>query len=146
MHRIAIILAAIALASCSDPAPTPPPAPEARTSTPAPTAIPVATDYPGNEENFVDTDPTPLTREEVIGMWGLRRDCGQPTIFSEDGTLTDYTGQTGQWSLRGDLLTITKGGRTFTDEVNPLNANTFSSGPPEDGSGRIRVFAIYRRC
>ncbi|MDZ4693117.1 hypothetical protein [Terricaulis sp.] len=145
MIRLALVIAAIALASCSESAPASQ-APDAQTSPAAPTAVPVANDFPGDDESFVDTDPTPLTRGELIGMWGLRSGCGQPTIFSEDGTLTDYTGQTGQWSLQGDSLTITKGGRTFTDEVNPLNANAFTSGPPEDGSGRTRVFAIYRRC
>lgn len=141
MHRIALIFAALCFASCSEPAPAPA-APEA-------TPIPVAVDRPSApaaSDGFVDTDPTPLTREEIVGMWGLRAGCGQPTVFSADGTLTDYTGQTGQWSLDGDSLTITQAGQSFTNEVNPLNANAFSAGPPEDGSGRMRAFVIYQRC
>jgi hypothetical protein len=111
---------------------------------PEPVVIEPAVDP--DPEVFTDTDPSPLTPDELVGMWGLRANCGQPTVFVADGTLTDYTGQTGQWSLVGNSLTITRGGRTHTNEVNPLNANAFTAGPPEDGSGRTRLFAIYRRC
>ena len=108
----------------------------------------VAIDPPAGiePEVFTDTDPTPLTPDELVGMWGLRANCGQPTVFVADGTLTDYTGRTGRWSLSGNLLTITRGGQTHTNEVDQLNANAFRAGPPEDGSGRTRLFAIYRRC
>jgi hypothetical protein len=141
MLRLASFLVTLLIISCSEPAPAP--------AAPEPTPIPVAADRAGEApapEGFVDTDPSPLTREEIIGMWGLRAQCGQPTIFSGDGTLADYTGQTGQWSLQGDSLTITKGGQTHTSEINPLNANAFTSAPPEDGSGRTRLFVIYQRC
>ncbi len=142
MRRAFALAATICLASCSET--TPPPV-----SLSEPTSIPVAVDSAGEPpapETFVDTDASPLTREELIGMWGLRSGCGQPAVFSEDGSFSDYTGQPGQWSLQGDLLTITKPGQSYSNEVNPLNANTFSASPPDDHSGRIRTFVVYQRC
>lgn len=146
MRRALTLIAAVALASCDAPTPAPAPPPE---EPPAQTQVPVAADRASEapaQDGFIDTDPSSLTREEIIGMWGLRAQCGQPTVFAEDGTFTDYTGQSGQWSLQGNSLTMTKAGQSFTNEVNPLNANAFSSGPPEDGSGRTRLFVIYQRC
>lgn len=146
MRRALALLAAIAFTGCDERAPlrTPPP-----DEPPASTQIPVAADRAGEApapEGFIDTDPSPLTREEIIGMWGLRAQCGQPTIFAEDGTFTDYTGQTGEWSLQGDALTMTRAGRTYTSEVNQLNTSAFTSGPPDDGSGRTRLFVVYQHC
>lgn len=144
--KIAILLPACIAAGCSEPAP-PPPA-EAPTTLQTSGDAQIMLDPPAGVEPevFADTDPTPLTADELVGMWGLRANCGQPTVFVSDGTLTDYTGQTGRWSLSGDFLTIMIGGQTHTNEVNQLNARAFTAGPPEDGSGRTRLFVVYRRC
>lgn len=145
MRFVFLVLACVA--ACSEPA-SPPPAESQDSTYSSGGPQVVAIDPPAGieSESFTDTDATPLTSEELVGMWGLRANCGQPTVFVADGTLTDYTGQPGEWSLRGNLLTITQGGQAYTNEVNQLNPNAFTSGPLEDGSGRTRLFAIYRRC
>lgn len=141
MRFVLLLLACVA--ACREPTPATPSAEEASHE-----AQPLTIDPPAGiePEVFTDSDPTPLTPDELVGMWGLRADCGQPTVFMSDGTLTDYTGQTGRWSLSRDSLTVTRGEQTITHEVNQLNPNAFTAGPPEDGSGRTRLFVIYRRC
>jgi len=136
-----MVLVFACVAACSEPAPaeTPPATIQIHPAPPQPQPA-------GAPQSFVDTDPTPLTREELIGMWSLRENCGQPTIFAADGALTDYTGQSGQWTLEGDTLTIIKAGQTSRNEVNQLNANAFSAGSPDDGGGSTRLFVIYQRC
>lgn len=95
---------------------------------------------------FIDTDDSPLTTQEIVGMWSTAPNCAQPTVFSLDGGYTDYSGRGGRWELNGDLLTMS--GRGGANEVNQLDANTFTAGVPraEVGPGAMRTFAIYRRC
>lgn len=95
---------------------------------------------------FVDTDDSPLTAQEIVGMWSTAPHCAQPTVFSLDGGYTDYTGRSGRWELNGDLLTMS--GRGSGNEVNQLDANTFTASAPRTqiDPDAIRTFLIYRRC
>lgn len=143
---IAALASAMALAACD-------PAPVAETESTAesasvppiePVEEPVAAERAWPAE-FYDTDDSPLTNEEIVGMWSTVPNCAQPTVFSADGTFTDHTGRSGRWALNGDHLTM--GGRS-TNEANQFDANTFSLGAPADrvAPGAMRTFLIYRRC
>jgi hypothetical protein len=126
---------ALLIASCDQAAPpAPEPSVESAIEPSAPEAPVVESD------SFTDTDDTPLTREELLGMWSTSSGCGQPTVFSEDGSFTDYTGQTGRWTLANDRLTQTSDRGSYTNRTNQFNANTFAIG--ESGG----LFVIYRRC
>ncbi|HYD86176.1 MAG TPA: hypothetical protein VEA80_01760 [Vitreimonas sp.] len=148
MRLLIVLLACVA--ACGEPTSAPPPTvekmPNAAQGSDESSAVVIEPPAGIEPEVFTDTDSSPLTADEIVGMWGLRANCGQPTVFGADGTLTDYTGQTGRWSLSGNSLTITQGSQAHTNEVNQLNANAFTSAAPEDGSGRTRLFLIYRRC
>lgn len=97
---------------------------------------------------FVDTDNSPLTAQEILGMWSIAPNCAQPTIFMPDGTYTDYSGHTGSWVLDGDRLTMGRAVGEYVNEVNQFDANTFAVGAPsaEIAPGALRTVAIYRRC
>lgn len=139
------------LAACDDPPTTPiqtrpevgvipsePPADE----TPAPTDD---GDWPAE---FFDTDDSPLTPEEIVGMWSIAPNCAQPRVFMADGTYTDHTGYTGRWTLNNEMLSLVGQRDTYVNEVNQIDANTFTAGAPRGTSrpGVIHTFIIYRRC
>ncbi|MGE0179621.1 MAG: hypothetical protein AB7O91_07365 [Sphingomonas sp.] len=42
----------------------------------------------------------------LVGRWGDNGDCTRPVIFRADGTFLTHQGGEGQWSLRGDRLTM----------------------------------------
>lgn len=117
------------------PQPDDPPAVEA----PASTGWPV---------EFYDTDNSPLTSQEIVGMWSTAPNCAQPTVFMADGAYTDHTGYTGRWTLDNERLSLVRGRNTSVDEVNQFDADTFAAGAPkaESAPGVIHTFVIYRRC
>ena len=47
-----------------------------------------------------------LTPAFLVGRWGDNGDCTRPVIFRADGTFRTLQGGEGQWSLRGDRLTM----------------------------------------
>lgn len=136
----------LALAGCDQAAPptneaTPAPSETAEADAPE-TLVAADNAWP---DSFVDVDDSPLTNDEILGMWSTAPHCTQPTIFMSDGTFTDYTGGTGQWTLRGDRLTMTRGERTYTNVVDQLDANTFSTRSSQEASV-TQLFAMHRRC
>lgn len=108
--------------------------------TPSTPVVLEPTIVPGQPDGFTDIDDSPLTRAEVIGMWGLRAGCGQPYVFSEDGTFADYAGASGNWSIENDVLTLTYANRISAQPVNQLNDNTFAAGDPNG------LMVMYQRC
>lgn len=54
-----------------------------------------------------------LTPSLLVGRWGDNGDCTQPVVFRADGTFRTSEGGVGQWSLRGDQLTM-RGNRGTT--------------------------------
>lgn len=112
-----------------------------------PTNEPAAPTSGGWPSEFFDTDDSPLTPEEIVGMWSNAPNCSQPTVFTADGAYTDQTGYTGRWTLNIGRLSL-EGRPGIVSEVNQFDANTFSAGPPSSAipSGALRTFVIYRRC
>lgn len=47
-----------------------------------------------------------LTPAFLVGRWGDNGDCTRPVVFRADGTFRAFQGGEGQWSLRGDRLTM----------------------------------------
>jgi hypothetical protein len=58
----------------------------------------------------------------MIGRWTDDGDCSAVTEFRADGTFLFPWGDTGQWSLAGDQLTLTGNTSPFTIRV--IDANT----------------------
>ena len=50
--------------------------------------------------------PPALTPAFLVGRWGDGGDCTRPVVFLADGTFRTSEGGQGNWSLRGDRLTM----------------------------------------
>ena len=63
-----------------------------------------------------------LDRAYLVGRWSDDGDCSAATEFRADGTFLFPWGDTGQWTLAGDQLTLTGNTHPFTIRV--IDANT----------------------
>ena len=57
--------------------------------------------------------PPALTPAFLVGRWGDGGDCTRPVVFLADGTFRTAEGGQGNWSLRGNRLTMS-GNRGIT--------------------------------
>lgn len=89
---------------------------------------------PGNEVNQAAAAPAgdgAVTREYLVGRWTEEQmnDCaGGATEFRADGTFLFPWGDTGQWTLAGDQLTMT--GNSNALAVRVVDANTLEVRSP----------------
>ncbi len=79
------------------------------------------------------------TRAALVGRWGDNGDCANLVVFNEDGTF-EMAGMMGDWSLAGDVVTMTGTAGTFQVRVAVANANTLMIGNA-DGS-----YGMSQRC
>jgi hypothetical protein len=101
---------------------------DANAAAPAPAA--------GNEVNQAAAAPAAagdgaVTREYLVGRWTEEEmnDCaGAATEFRADGTFLFPWGDTGNWSLAGDQLTMTGNSNALT--VRAVDANTIEIRSP----------------
>ena len=63
-----------------------------------------------------------LDRTYLVGRWADDGDCSAATEFRADGTFLFPWGDTGQWTLAGNQLTLTGNTHPFTIRV--IDANT----------------------
>lgn len=133
MHAIRVIAATLLVAAC-----TPPPA-SPTNAEPAPQAAAEAdaTSKPASSTPQAAEAPTPAM---LVGRWGDNGDCTKDIIFSADGTFRSYTGGSGNWSLDGDVMTMSGAAGTFQVQVSILNGNQLLIGNPNGTIG------ISQRC
>jgi hypothetical protein len=67
-------------------------------------------------------DSTTLDRAYLVGRWTDDGDCSAVTEFRADGSFLYPWGDTGQWTLAGDQLTLAGNTGAFTIRV--IDANT----------------------
>lgn len=82
---------------------------------------------------------TTLTREFLVGAWGDNGDCGAPIRFNADGTYA-INGAPGQWTLEGDIITMSGAGGTFQLRAQVLNDHQILIGNPNGSIG------LSQRC
>ena len=71
---------------------------------------------------------TTLDQAFLVGRWTDDGDCSAVTEFRADGTFLFPWGDTGQWSLAGDQLTLTGNTSPFTVRVIDHNTIERSAG------------------
>jgi hypothetical protein len=81
-----------------------------------------------------------LTPAQLVGRWGDNGDCSKDIVFNADGTFRSYTGGSGNWSLNGDVMTMSGAAGTFQVRVSILNGNQLLIGNPDGTIG------ISQRC
>jgi hypothetical protein len=107
MKRFLFVALALTLAACGKPE-----APHATTeigAAPPPT---------------VQQAPVGFSAETLIGRWGDSGDCTKDVVFNADGTFLSYTGGDGQYSVEGDIITMSGDGGVFQLRANVLDPNT----------------------
>jgi hypothetical protein len=128
--RLIAAAAALFVAACS-----PPPADTAESQAPVETAQ-ADTGKPGAAAQAGDA-PTPA---QLVGRWGDNGDCSKDIVFNADRTYRSYTGGSGNWSLNGDIMTMSGAAGTFQVQVSILNDNQMLIGNPDGTIG------ISQRC
>lgn len=74
--------------------------------------------------------PLMLSTEMLIGRWGDSGDCNKDVVFNADGTFHSYTGGDGQYSVSGDIITMSGDGGVFQLQARVLDANTLELSNP----------------
>jgi hypothetical protein len=128
--RSTVIVAALFLAAC-----TPPPA-----GTEVAPALQAAADASGKPSGATQQTGEAPTPAMLVGRWGDNGDCTKDIVFSGDGTFRSYTGGSGNWSLNGDVMTMSGAAGTFQVRVSILNGNQLLIGNPDGTIG------ISQRC
>jgi hypothetical protein len=124
-----IAVAFLLVAACS-------PAPPDTTEAQAPAAAQTDTGKPAGAAQ-AGAAPTPA---QLVGRWGDNGDCSKDIVYNADGTFRSYTGGSGNWSLDGDILTMSGAAGTFQVRVSILNGNQMLIGNPDGTIG------ISQRC
>jgi hypothetical protein len=123
MRTTAVLIATLALVACGQSAP----------QAEAPAAEQPIASAPAAPEG------TP-SAAELVGTWGDNGDCNLTTTINADGTFTNFSGNTGTWTLEGDVLTMTSPRGVARVRVSKPNENQLIIGGP-DGS-----FGLSQRC
>lgn len=121
--RLVAVAAVLFVAACS-------PAPADTAASPAQTAE-ADTGKPAGAGQAGDA-PTPA---QLVGRWGDNGDCSKDIVFNADGTYRSYTGGSGNWSLSGDVMTMSGAAGTFQVQVSILNGNQMLIGNPDGSIG-----------
>jgi len=124
--RLITMIAAASLAACSQPN-----AQQSQTRASA-----TSQDKPGDPSQAGEGP----TRAQLVGRWGDNGDCSKDIVFNADGTFRSYTGGSGNWSLNGDIMTMSGVAGTFQVRVSILNGNQLLIGNPDGTIG------ISQRC
>ncbi len=76
----------------------------------------------GNETAAAPAGDGTLSTAYMVGRWSDSGDCADVTEFRADGTFLFPWGDTGQWTLNGDQLTLT--GNTSPHRIRVIDQNT----------------------
>lgn len=71
----------------------------------------------------------------LVGRWTDDGDCSDAVEFDADGTFIASNGGSGDWSLRGNALTIS-GSATMTMRILPVDHDTILVVGSDGGTGR----------
>jgi hypothetical protein len=104
--RSYIFIAAFALAACGQTE-----APHASADIGAPPPAPAIAEA-----------PAAFSAQTLVGRWGDSGDCSKDVVFNADGTFHSYTGGDGQYSVDGDLITMSGDGGVFQLRARVLDA------------------------
>lgn len=107
--------------------------------TPAPATTEAPAAEPASSASAPQTGEAPAPAM-LVGRWGDNGDCTKDIVFNADGTYRSYTGGSGNWSLNGDVMTMSGAAGTFQVRVSILNGNQLLIGNPDGTIG------ISQRC
>jgi len=140
MKFVHAIVFALALSACGPPAATTP-QPGATASADAqgkPDASAPAHTPPAVTNVSDKPDQAPangLTPAMLVGRWGDNGDCTKDIVINADGTFHSYTGGGGNWSLNGDVMSMTGGNGAFQVRVAVINGRTLMITNPDGSVG-----------
>ena len=81
-----------------------------------------------------------IAPETLVGRWGDNGDCSKDITFKADGSFQSYTGGVGQWSVDGDIITMTGEGGVFQLRARSIDARTLELTNPDGSVG------LSQRC
>jgi len=76
-----------------------------------------------------------VTPGYLVGRWGDNGDCTSPVIFRSDGTFLTSEGGEGNWSLRGDRLTMSGNRGIMVLRVRALDRGRLAIVNPDGSRG-----------
>lgn len=87
-------------------------------------------------ENY--TAASPITPEFMLGRWADNSDtaCVRDIVYYDDGTFVSYVGGGGQWSLQGDVMTMSGPGGVFPVRLGLIDQNNVTVTNPDGTTGR----------
>ena len=137
------IAAAMFLAACGQPATTAPQTPAAPSASAQgkPDAAPPPAETAGKPDAATPaaaSTPAPvngLTPAMLVGRWGDNGDCTKDIVINADGTFHSYTGGGGNWSLNGNVMSMTGSNGTFQVRVAVVNGRTLMITNPDGSVG-----------
>jgi len=103
---------------------------------PQPASAPAAPATAGGKPVNGDQAAAPLLdRDYLIGRWSDDGNCGNSYEFAADGSFIAANGQSGNWTLDGDRLTVVGSTGSATIRVTPVDQNSMTGTGPDGALG-----------